>query len=1019
VSDKGPSNALVRRLDLSPREQRRLGKAVKALVTVPGYLETLHKTAQGGFALDRLAEATPWLGALARSAVEAAPPIRFMAEIFKALLQEKDPEALLYLACTLAWQRSAQQAFEAVGLPSGPVRELQREMDRALAGLRPGHGDVRFDDFSLSGALEHPFMTEADAHLDAYARSFGYDSAQVRRLLGEVHSRFPIHLKTLLSHDKTRARFEGVHRLLEQGGGEQRQSQAALMEHADVQRRLFEETPALGREPFALADVYVDPDCGELRWGEIVLDRQGQRRKVPLDPFSEQQGGREPLLDRVFRWLGDPGYDDAIVIQGAAGSGKSAFTLRLTQALLHQGLRPIRVRLRNLVLDRHVSESIPRAVALSRSGERARVRRPKDLFCDGDIFREEVSFGTALICPYVLILDGWDELDLASTVDLRQRVEAMLEQVRAEYLVGTSVPIRVILTGRPSQLVAESRFLRRDTVVLTLRPFTPPQLGAFIGNIKRALRSSRFEHAADVWPRRIRRDFSPMVERYRTGFNARLEGQDADGAHSLEVLGLPLLAHIAMRLMVRWRGDLRGLLANPSNLYRHLVDQTCRHAGRVDDHNEGSPGHRITGQELRQLLWATATALTVRGRENLSLAELQDTVDTAPDEVEQRARAASEDPLAAMMVSFYFKGGRREAGCEFLHKSFREYLFAEAVVHTLKRSGSRARRAVREPGHDFAQSDPRRGLTRALGAQLSAQWLTPAVSKHLERLLDWELGRAQHPPRSSARGLATRRLRWDAWARIRDDLAAAWDWWTDGVHLRPTREEGALEPVLAQRWATMGIGPRADRAVPRLHHLDAHLGDALFFLASVVHYRWALRDGWAGPKHTPIQDPGLLWAGAGPPSDRPARQTPVVRDEHYWLLFAPGAGRERWFRCDQSRLNAVGGRPHGPWPRGAQLRGADLRGLRLAFDAPDPGDAWSDAVTRLGQSNLSGASLRGGWLRNLDAREALMAGTDLRNAELAGADFTLADLTDARLEGALLERATFDGVIGGDRWGLG
>jgi hypothetical protein len=145
----------------------------------------------------------------------------------------------------------------------------------------------------------------------------------------------------------------------------------------------------------------------------------------------------------------------------------------------------------------------------------------------------------------------------------------------------------------------------------------------------------------------------------------------------------------------------------------------------------------------------------------------------------------------------------------------------------------------------------------------------------------------------------------------------------------------------------------------------------------------------------------------------------VVRDEHYWLLFAPGAGRERWFRCDQSRLNAVGGRPHGPWPRGAFLCGTDLRGLRLAFDAPDPGDAWSDAVTRLSQANLRGASLRGGWLRNVDGREALLAEADLRNAELAGADFTLAELTDARLEGAHIERATFDGVIGGERWGLG
>lgn len=1021
MSGAGPDNRLIEALALTPGEQRQLGRELKGLVTVSGYLEALHKSVQGRFVLDRVAEAAPWLGVVAQSAVEAAAPIQFLASVLRALVSEKHPEALLYLACTIAWQRSADQAFRAVGHPTGTPGDLKAELDRALATLRPGQGNVRFDDFSLSGALEHPFMVEADAHLDATTRALGFTGPQRRRLQGEIHSRFPSHLKTLLSHDRTRARYEGVHRMLVQGAGEHRQAQDALLEHADVQRQLFEETPALGREPFALADVYVDPDCGVLRWGEVTLDAAGQRRRIPLDPFVEANGGRRPLLAELMRWLGDPGYDDAIVLQGVAGSGKSAFTLRLTQALLREGLRPIRVRLRNLVLDRHVSESVPRAVPLSLSGERARVRRPKDLFCDGDIFREEVTFGDASICPYVLILDGWDELDLASTVDLRQRIEAMLEQVRAEYLAGTSVPIRVILTGRPSQLVSESRFLRRDTVVLTLRPFTPTQLGTFIENIRGALKDSRFPHPADIWPRNVQRDFSPLIERYAAGFDARQRGEGGDGAQSLEVLGLPLLAHIAMRLMVRWRGDLRGLLNNPSNLYRHLVDQTCRHAGRDDDHDEGSPGHRITGHALRELLWSTAAALTVRGRENLSLAELQEALPLDADAVEDQARAASEDPLAAMMVSFYFKGGRREAGCEFLHKSFREYLFAEAVVDALKAAGSLSKhRRTREPGWDYAERDPRRALTRQLGRLLSAQWLTPAVSKHLERLIDWELSRAKSKPRSTTRGLPTARLRWDGWGRVRDDLAAAWDWWTDGVHLRPVRTDDGLAPVLAQAWATTGIGAGADRAVPRLHHLDAHLGDAILFLASVVHYRMALRDGWAGPKDAGLVEPGGLWAGAAPPSDRPARQTPIVRDQHYWLLFAPGAGRERWFRCDQARLNAVGGRPHGPWPRGAHLSGADLRGLRLGFDAPDPGDAaWSESVTRLNRANLSGASLRGGWLRHVDGREALWTGADLRSTELAGADFSMSDLTDARLEGAVLEKATFDGVSGGERWGLG
>ena len=1019
---RSPHNLLVRRLDLTPREQKRIGKLLRRLITVTEYLEAIHDALEGPFALERVAEAAPWLDTAVQSAVDAAGPIRFVAQILGALVREKHPEALLYLACTVAWQRSADQAFRAVGAPRSERRALARDMDRALAALRPVEGANRFDDFSLSGALEHPFMVEADGYLGAYALGFGYGEAEVRRLVGEVHTRFSVNLKTLLSHDRTRARFEGAHRLLVQGTGEQRQAHDALLEHAQVQRHLFEGSPALGREPFSLSDVYVDPDCGRLRWGDVLRDAEGTRRKVPLDPFEERNGGRHPLLAEVLELLGDPNYDDAIVIQGAAGSGKSAFTLRLAAALTDEGLRPIRVRLRHLALDRHVRDALPRAVGLARPGQRARVRRPRDLFCEGDVFREEVTFGSASICPYVLILDGWDELDLASTVDLRQQVETMLEQVRSEYLMGTSVPIRVVLTGRPSQLVAESRFLRRETAVLTLRPFHPTQLESYIEGVRRAARVGRFEDAADVWPRRIQRDFTPLLSRYAEGFEARADGDGEDGAQKLEVLGLPLLAHIALRLMVRWRGDLRGLLDNPSNLYRHLVDQTCRHAGKPDDHLEEGPAWRITGEELRELLWGTAAALTIRGKENLSLAELKAGLRSAPQETEDRARAVSEDPVAAMMVSFYFKGGRRDAGCEFLHKSFREYLFAEALVEVLKRAGRSGKgRRKRELGADFHPRDPRWTLAHDLGRLLSPQWLSPAVARHLQNLLDWELGRSRKKLARTTRGLPTRRLGWEhGWARVRDDLAALWDWWTDGVALRP-RRDAEDQPTLAplvQTWITRHL-TAPERAVPRLHHADAHLGDALFLLASVVHDRMAIRDGWAGSRDQPLREPSRLWEGATEPSDRPPRQTPVIRDGRYWLLFAPAGGREHWFRCDQARLNAVAGRPYGPWPRGAMMSSTDLRGLRLDFDSPDPGQTWSDRPTHLVRANLEGASLKGGWLRNVDARESLLRGCDLRGTELAQADFSLSDITGARLEGAELEKADFSGVVGGERWGLG
>ena len=44
---------------------------------------------------------------------------------------------------------------------------------------------------------------------------------------------------------------------------------------------------------------------------------------------------------------------------------------------------------------------------------------PEDLFLRGAIWNEEVTFGRARICPYVLILDGWDEISVSVTEGFR------------------------------------------------------------------------------------------------------------------------------------------------------------------------------------------------------------------------------------------------------------------------------------------------------------------------------------------------------------------------------------------------------------------------------------------------------------------------------------------------------------------------------------------------------------------------------------------------------------------------
>jgi len=85
----------------------------------------------------------------------------------------------------------------------------------------------------------------------------------------------------------------------------------------------------------------VDTECGALTWGELGQDRD-------LDPIAEANGGRVDLVDAVLERLGEPDFRDLVVVQGPAGSGKSAFTLRLATRLIDEGLTPVLVRFRDL-----------------------------------------------------------------------------------------------------------------------------------------------------------------------------------------------------------------------------------------------------------------------------------------------------------------------------------------------------------------------------------------------------------------------------------------------------------------------------------------------------------------------------------------------------------------------------------------------------------------------------------------------------------------------------------------------
>jgi hypothetical protein len=228
------------------------------------------------------------------------------------------------------------------------------------------------------------------------------------------------------------------------------------------------------------------------------------------------------------------------------------------------------------------------------------------------------------------------------------------------------------------------------------------------------------------------------------------------------------------------------------------------------------------------------------------------------------------------------------------------------------------------------------------------QWLTREVWGHLRYLIEWEIARAGEESNAqpdkgartsapdSLRGLPTPALPFERWRWVRDGLADLWEWWGDGVRLRPQiheqdGEDPKTEPPYAQRLILRAVEmarPKDERLeLESTASVDARLGDALCQICAMAHFYVAVNEGWEWGKPERLE---YLKSNRRPRSQQPAKygQTRLV-------LFAPGGGVERGanptFKHYIARVNGAFGRPLGEFPNraflnGASLAGADLRG---------------------------------------------------------------------------------------------
>jgi hypothetical protein len=496
--------------------------------------------------------------------------------------------------------------------------------------------------FSIDSAAGHPFLRVSDQALLILLEAAGYDLPERRQLLRTIRSSFKGALQEVLSGEY-KEKFAGFTQWLELDTDDRRLSRD-LLAYADQQRADLEDRPALGIEPFAVADVLIETECGILTWREIRDEKQ--------DPFKEFSAPREDLMAAVLKRMGLKSFNDAMVIQGAPGAGKSTFTKQLCKRLSADGFTPVRIPMQFLPVNLDLFDAV-RHVVVNQSGApvsfRAEVFREK-------VFTERVSFGEGEISPYVFIFDGWDEISLSADEGFQARVERLLDSIRSTFLSQNRNRVRVILTGRPSEAVGRTGFLSDETPVMTIRPIRPDQLDAYANALVRAIRQPAFSgDEVDHWKSREMNHYQPALDEYK------------NKANTVEVLGQPLLAHLAMKVMTDFEGPVSELIAPSTTLYRHLVDMTCKRGGKyLLQAGDSNKSGRIEGRDLRALLHGTALAVTAHGSESIPMEELELRLETlgVGNEVFE---VTKQHPLTNLMFSFYFKNVHEQSGCEFLH----------------------------------------------------------------------------------------------------------------------------------------------------------------------------------------------------------------------------------------------------------------------------------------------------------------------------------------------------------------
>src|SRR5713226_9255758 len=148
-------------LGLTPEQRLQPPPALSRLKTVQEWAAAALDAVKDNTDFTAALKATsPWADAAFTAAKDTLPPVKFVVKVFEELTKVQEPIALARLACTLAYQAASEEVL---------TNANQTARQTVETGKLPIEDrEVDFENFTLEGAISHPFVQQADRILGGF-----------------------------------------------------------------------------------------------------------------------------------------------------------------------------------------------------------------------------------------------------------------------------------------------------------------------------------------------------------------------------------------------------------------------------------------------------------------------------------------------------------------------------------------------------------------------------------------------------------------------------------------------------------------------------------------------------------------------------------------------------------------------------------------------------------------------------------------------------------------------------------